>query len=238
MDFLYDERNPRIPSPIFPGIDFTSLSLFPQFLAKIPSGFLFSQLKNRLARLIDFLTVFSLWVGVVIIAKMTHNLVLMAAWGLAVHSLSLFTLLVLAARMDVLRWRVNSEIIRRMLNFSAFSFLEALAVLLFQQFDRILVGIAIGPTAAGVYSVGTSVGGRLSIVTGQATDVMIPYASRKDSLKDHEELFNVLRHLSKAISFLLAILGGLLIIWMDEILSIWISPGYAQNILRYFGLLF
>ena len=216
---------------------FTSLSFFPQFLSKIPSGFLYSQLKNKLARLIDFITVFLLWVGVVALAKLTHNLVWMAAWGLVVHSLSLLALLVLAARMGVLRWRVNFVIIKRMLNFSSFSFLESLAVLLFQEFDRILVGIAIGPTAAGVYSVGTSVGGRLSIVTGQATDVMIPYASRKDSLNNHEELFNVLRHLSKAISFLLAILGGLLILWMDKILSIWISPGYAAKYTEIFRII-
>ena len=45
--------------------------------------------------------------------------------------------------------------------------------------------------------VGTSVGLRMSLVTGQATDVMIPYASLQDSLKDNVRLLATFRRLSR-----------------------------------------
>ena len=94
--------------------------------------------------------------------------------------------------------------------------------------DRVIVGF-VGPATAGVYAVGTSVGLRMSMVTGQATEVMIPYASLKDAANDRFKLYAVFRKLSKYISLMVACLGGLLVLWMDEILSLWISPAYASN---------
>jgi O-antigen/teichoic acid export membrane protein len=115
-----------------------------------------------------------------------------------------------------------------MSNFSGDMFIESIAIALFQQLDRIIVGFTLGPAAAGVYSVGTSAGLRMAIVSGQVTEVMIPYASRKDSIHAGERLYAVFRQLSRTISLLVAALGGVLVIWMDEILSLWISPGYAS----------
>ena len=111
-------------------------------------------------------------------------------------------------------------------------FFESLAITLFQQFDKVIVSFTLGPTLAGVYSVGTSLSLRLTIATGQATDVMIPYASLKDSLGDQQRLYITFRQLSRYVSLTLAIMSTLLIIWMHEILSLWISPDYAT---RYTG---
>lgn len=116
-----------------------------------------------------------------------------------------------------------------MLGFSKFMFLELSAGALFQQFDRILVGITLGSVAAGIYTVATSVGLRLPIITGHATEVIIPYASLKNSLGEKEILYQTFRKLSEYVSLMIAGLASLGIIWMHEILSLWISPEYASS---------
>ncbi len=108
-------------------------------------------------------------------------------------------------------------------------FIESSAVALFQQFDRVLVGFTLGPAIAGVYSVGTSIGLRFSTITGQVTEVMIPYASLKDSTGDQIGLYTTFRRLSRYISFILSIMSSVAILWMHEILSLWISPDYGDH---------
>jgi O-antigen/teichoic acid export membrane protein len=107
-------------------------------------------------------------------------------------------------------------------------FLENLAISLFQQFDKVVVGITQGPVIAGVYSIGTSLALRLSMVTGQATEVMIPYASLQETLDDRQKLFAVFRRLSRYVSLLLAVMSSLMIIWMYDLLSLCISLDYAS----------
>jgi O-antigen/teichoic acid export membrane protein len=104
-----------------------------------------------------------------------------------------------------------------------------LAIALFQNFDRIIVSFVLGPAIAGVYSVGNSIGTRLSQIVGQITDTMIPYASLKNSINDHETLYKTFRKMVKYISLLVSIIASLCIIWMSEILSIWISPAYSEK---------
>ena len=71
-----------------------------------------------------------------------------------------------------------------MLKFSFLLFTQSIANILSQQFDRLAVGFLLGPVFAGAYSIGTSVGLRLSIIAGLAATVMTPYSSLKDSLKE------------------------------------------------------
>lgn len=208
---------------------FTALSLFPQFLSRIPYGYLLSQLRNKTARLIDLLTNMAFWVGSILIAVFDKNLILIALWGGIVQLGSLCVLFFTTKNQNLWRFSFDLKAFKKIFHFSAFSFIEMLAIMLFQQFDRILVGITLGPTAAGVYSVGTSVGGKVSTVAGQATDIMIPFTSLKVSIEDRAEVYLVYRKLSKAIGLLIGLLGSLLVIWMPEILSLWISPLYSEN---------
>jgi O-antigen/teichoic acid export membrane protein len=114
-----------------------------------------------------------------------------------------------------------------MVDFSKFMFLESLAIALFQQVDRVLVGFILGPGTAGAYGVGTSLGLRLPIITGQATEIMIPYASTKDSLGDHQKIYRTFRKMSQYIGFLAMGAGVFLILLMEEVLALWISPAFA-----------
>ncbi|MDI6693918.1 MAG: oligosaccharide flippase family protein [Anaerolineales bacterium] len=207
----------------------TAFSIFPQFLSKIPQGYLLSQIRNDIVRGVESASNILLWSGAVLIAWSSRNLFWMSLWALTVLVITMLIYFVYARRFGCRFGRLRRNVFERMIGFSGFAFLEMIAIALYQQFDRILVGFVIGPAAAGVYSVGTSIGLRLSIIIGQFTEVMIPYASRQESLAQRRTLLDAFRKLSRLISLLLAVISSLLIIWMDVILFLWISPVYAQK---------
>jgi len=208
---------------------FTALSIIPQFLGRVPQGYLLSQLRNKLARTIELGVNISMLAGAVFIAYLTQSLIWMALWAFIVQTIGMTILFAIVLPEVFFRWQVEVPALRRLLSFSGFSFLESLAISLFQQFDRILVGFLLGPAAAGVYSVGTSIALRLPIIAGQATEVMLPYASKTNSYNDHSVLLDIFRVLSKIIGILIGAIAAILILWMDIILSLWISPEYAEK---------
>ena len=214
-----------------------ALSLYPQFLVKVPQGYLLSQLRNNLMRLVETFTNVAFWTGSVLIAINSKNLVWIALWALIVHSLSGLAYFVILARSNVLHWKVDKFTLSRMVHFSGFSFIESLSIALYQLADRIIVGFTLGPAAAGVYSVATSIGSRISMVTGQVSDVMVPYASLKGSLQEYPALLSAYRLLSRFFSLFIALVSSLLILWMAEILALWISPEYARLHTQFFCLM-
>jgi O-antigen/teichoic acid export membrane protein len=208
---------------------FTGLSLLPQFLSKVPYGFLLAHLKNRTAKFTDFLSILLMWGGGIIIFLLRRNLVLIAFWGLIVQIIILILLVIMSLKVHKWHWRYEKNTFSKMFSFSIFTFLQSIAVLLFQQFDRIIVGTVLGPISAGVYSVGTSLGGRISTIAGQATDVMIPFASKKNANNSQDDILTVFRDLCSILSLFIAMLGSLLIIWIPQILTVWISRDYATK---------
>ena len=213
------------------------IGVFPQFLSRVPHGYLLSRLYNREARQLEILSSISLWIGAVVLAWMSKNLVHIAVWSVFNNFFVLILYIKTVQRLLPLHMEIDILTLRNMLNFSGYMFLESLSIALFQHVDKVIVGITLGPVLAGVYSVGTSLALRLPMLTGQATEVMIPYASLKESLGDRERLFSVFRQLSYYVGFFLAGLGSVLIIWMQEIISFWISPDYAVRYSNVFRLL-
>lgn len=214
-----------------------SFCLIPQFLSQVPYGYILSQLKNGLSGFIELAVHITSWVGAIILAITTHDLKMMALWLLIVQVLTMLYLYYSIFRMIGYRLKFNLDVFKRITKFSSFTFLGSLANAIFLQLDRVLVGFMLGPAAAGAYTVGTSVGLRLSMITGQVTEVMVPYASFKQTNNDDTSLFENFRSLSRLINIALAVLGGLLIIWMKEILTLWISAEYAGNYSGVFSLL-
>ena len=215
----------------------TALSLFPLFLSRVLQGYLFSQLRFDLGQSVVSGANIALWSGAVWLASTGHNLLWMAGWGLLVQAVACCGYIWLVANRGVLHWRWEALALRRMANFSLFTLIQSLAISLSQHFDRILVGFILGPAAAGVYAVGTSVGLRLSIVVGQATSVIVPYASRKESLRDRIALYAGFRKVSRLVNLSLALIASLMILWMDVILAFWISPEYSNAYSHVFRIL-
>jgi len=206
-----------------------ALSVYPMFLTQIPLGYLLSQLKNKFIRIEQFAMNAILWIGIIVIAVQTRNLVYIAFMMFFIQAIHMVILFMIVKKLSNFKWCVDKSVISRMLNFSFFSFMENIAIILFSQIDRVLVGFVLGPSAAGVYSVATGVGLRLTGITKQATEVMIPYASLHNSIGNREKLYTIFRKLVSYISISLAAIASILIIWMPEILSVWISQSYSEK---------
>jgi O-antigen/teichoic acid export membrane protein len=205
-----------------------SLMIIPQFTIRVFHGFFLAQIMNRFVRLMDLLNSLLPLLGGVILSLVAQNLTLLALWNLFVSLIVLGVFLFRTYRLIGLRWLPTRVITRRLLGFSPFMFIESAAINLFQQFDRLLVALMLGPAASGIYSVATGVGLRMSIIAGSVTEVLLPYASRKHSLGEKHKLENIVLKVTRYISLMAALVGGLLIIWMKELLTVWISPQYAE----------
>lgn len=231
------QTSPELQIEFYNALMWIALSLIPQFLAKIPQGYLLSQYQNKIVRGLDALSNMAPWIGAVYITLTGKNLVKVAELFFFVQ-LTVFVLYLIALQ-SASRFRAigDGQIVRSMLNFSGFMFIETIAIALFQQFDRLLVGFILGPALAGVYAIGTSIGLRLTMVTGQITEVMIPYASKKDVNGLHQQLFIIFRKMSRNIGVLVVGIGGILIIWMNVILGFWISIEYAAKYSNVFRVL-
>lgn len=218
-------------------IEICAIGIIPQFLIKIPQGFLLSQLKNNLVRGMDFISNIFPLVGAILICLIKKSLIGIAIWFLFTQLLVLGIYILTIWKS--INWKIPPKIsiIHRMLNFSLYMFLESTAIAMFQQLDRIIVGMTLGPAMAGIYSVGTSISLRMSIITGQITEVMIPYASLKTSIGENSILLSTYRKMSRYISILIGCLGSYCIIWMRDILAIWISPDYASKYSQIFNIL-
>ncbi len=234
---LFALRNPLAeaihPSPEYlpqlkNGLAVYALVIIPQFLIRVFHGFFLSQIMNRFARTMDLLNSLLPLLGGVLLSLLFKNLLLLALWNLLVSFLVLGLYILKTRRVIHLRWLPTQATIKRMMNFSVFMFIESAAITLFQQFDRLLVALTLGPIASGVYSVATGVGLRMSIIAGNITEVLVPYASHKHSLGEREALEGTVRKVSRYVSLIAALVGGLLILWMKELLSVWISPQYAE----------
>lgn len=214
-----------------------AIAVFPQFLSRIPHGYLLGNFDNWFVRKIDLsLSVMTIG-GSVSIAGFNKDLESIAIWLFLSQSIILLVLFNRVRRKKPFRFKFNLDFSRQLASFSSYMLIQSAAISLFQQFDRILVGFLLGPVEAGVYSVATSVGLRLSMVIGQVTSVMIPYSSLKDAEGDRSGLYSVFRKMTRFVSLALAAMGTMLILWMREILFVWISPEYAIEYTLFFNIM-
>jgi O-antigen/teichoic acid export membrane protein len=237
---LIDNLNLSIGNrtPFWYSIFWIAISIFPQFLCRVPQGFLFGQLKTRDARIVELVTGMMLWIGAIIIAWLKVGIDALAIWIFANSLLTLLWYIQKMQKFTRFQWQIHLPTLNKMWHFSGWMVVQSLGSMLFQQFDRIVVGFALGPAIAGIYSVGTSVALRLSLLSGQVAEVMVPYASNKISTGDSQRLYENYRRLLYYTSLLVSLLSGVAIIWMNEILSIWISPAYAARYATEFQIFF
>lgn len=218
-------------------IPWVAFAIFPYSMSFIPLGFLLSRLDHWRARLLEFSYSCSGLVGVIIISIIEKNLVWIGIWLLGVYCLYYCSLFLRERELKPFRFIRHSTTQKRVCNFFGFMALQSVAINFFQQFDKILVGFLLSPALAGVYSIGTSLGLSLSLITGQATEVMVPYASLKETSGARPQLYISFRRLSRYVSWVLALISGLLLIWMPEFLYLWISPQYSQRYAQPFRIL-
>jgi len=221
-------------------VGWMSFGLLPQFLLQASKGIFLGLVKNFWAGLFDCLQTSAMWMGVFLITLSRTDFIQLAGWvfGLNVFCL-LLSILVLSRTLHKHSFhpRLSVGISRAMLRQSFLTWFSSLGISLFQNVDRILVGHIIGPGAAGVYSLATSVALRLNILLGQFTQVLTPIASRWHADGFDEKTVVIYLKFLRFSSWFLLFISALLVIWMPVLLDLWINPEFSSMNQVYFRVL-
>lgn len=221
-------------------IGITSLSLMPLFLSQLSKGILYGLVKNEVAGALDFAQNVLLWLGAFLVGVFHGGLLQLGIYcaGLNVLLFIISTIVAYAAvRKFHIFFNIDGVIIRQYFSFSFFSWVSSLGIAMFQSLDKMVVGMTIGPVAAGVYAIGTSVALRLNMLAGQFTQVLTPFASSYQAKDRQVDIKSVYQNVTFFVACLMSLCSGLLFIWMDVILKYWIGPSFSQEYSLVFRLL-
>ena len=218
-----------VPATAFAeAIGIVALSLTPLLLSQVSRSILLGVVQNQFAGSIDVLQSGLLLGGALVISLLQKSIVALACWIVLVYCVVFLYSSFLVwrrARVFCFSFKWDKQLIREILHYSLFAWIANLGSLLFDSTDRILVGALLGPAAAGAYSVATGVGMRLNQLTGPLVQVLVPLASSYQAVGRKEQLRIAFRYVSRVVACLLVVASGLLFIWADWFLAVWISPG-------------
>lgn len=210
------------------------------FLIQLPKSILFGLVHHKVVGAIDVAQSVTI-LGAALIIGLNGGGIVALALSLVLINLAFLLILSVVAlqvtRSFVLHFTLNRGLARKMLRYSLFAWIAGLGSMLFSQADRVLVGIFLGPAAAGAYSICTGVAARLNSLASSATLVLVPFASSYQAQGKNPEVAKAYLHLLRLIGCLLAAIGIVLIFWSNHILSIWISPQFAHSYGRVFEIL-
>jgi O-antigen/teichoic acid export membrane protein len=228
-------------SSIFSGaIELVAIGLVPLFISEVSIGILFGMVYNKLCGGLVTLHHIFLWAGALFVGL----------WGGDLYHLGLLILLVNLSRCITttfasfwvrrsigFHFAFSASVVREVLSYTLLAWFGSLGLLIFNSLDRIIIGIVLGPSIAGVYGIAASLSLRLSILADQFTQVLVPFASNRISLGKFAEVRIIFGEITRLTSSTISILTILLVLWMDMILSIWISPQFSRIHTQFFSIL-
>ena len=210
------------------------LSLIPLFLSLVSRGILLGLVRNEVANSISFFSVSILWLGALIVSLLAYDIVALAYWLLISHMIR-FLLMSFFVWRDIIALKIkirilwNAKLAIEMLHYSFAIWLRSIGVTIFKTFDRLLLAVTLDVAQVGVYSIGTSIAIRLNSLANQLAQLLIPYTSSRNAEGSENQIVIAFRFSSRVIGALLATVVCILLIWMNYILSLWISPEFASN---------
>ncbi len=209
-----------------------AIGLTPLLLGQVSKGVLLGLVYNQWAGGLDLMQTAVLWLGVLTLGAQGRGIIHLALWSVVVNALVFVSATVIALRVTrrfQLRFAWDGSLVRDMLRYSLLTWAGSLGIVMFQTLDRVLVGMSLGATAAGIYGIATSVAVRLSTLAGQFTQVLVPLASSYQAEGRRSGIELALRYASRFVACVLTAVASMLVIWMDVILSVWISPQFASD---------
>lgn len=210
------------------------------FLMQLPKGVLFGLVYHKVVGAFDVAQSVAI-LGAALIIGLNGGGIVALALSLVLINLAFLLILSVVAlqvtRSFALHFTLNRGLARKILKYSLFAWISGLGSILFSQGDRVLVGILLGPVAAGAYSICTGVAARLNSLASSATQVLVPFASSYQAHGKNTEIAKVYFHLLRLVGCLLAAAGIVLILWSKWLLSVWISPQFSLSYSGVFGIL-
>jgi len=221
-------------------ISITALGLVPFFLGQLPRGILMGLIRNEISGGINLAQQVTLLVGALVIGLWGGNIFTLALWGLLTNSI----MCLLSA---YFAWRVtqhfrsrpawNARLIREMSVYSLISWAANLGSALFNSADRILVGVVLGPVAAGVYSIAAGVATKINYSLSPFVDMLMPFTSSYQAAGHNAQVQFAFRYGSRFAACLVVAVASILVLWSKPILAIWISPQFSDEHFQLFQIL-
>lgn len=149
-----------------------------------------------------------------VVASLAHSLVL---WG------------VLRRLLPGLSWRQpGREIRRRMLNFSAYSFLSRFASLSYAHADKLIIGSLVGVTGLAYFTVAATLANRVLSLTYRLSGVFFPAASAFAAAGELARLDHAYLKATRYVVYLNGAMLVLVAVFAHPILRYWMNPQFAD----------
>lgn len=218
-------------------IGLVAISLTPNYVAQISRGVLLGLLQNQLVGVILLIHDIALWIGVLFLGSISNNPIHLGQWILIINiaKFVITTMLVFWKMRDYhlrIAWmpKLNYELLR----YTFGDWFGLLGVALFTVGVKILVGMVLGATEAGVYGVATGIAIRVSMIATYFSQPLAPFASSNQQRDKIFEIKKAFQYVTKLNSVVVSFLVISLVMWLDIILSFWISPEFAQLYAQHF----
>lgn len=221
-------------------LGWVAIGTVPLFLSQVSRGILLGLVYNVLVGGIVLSMDTLLWLGALGIGLKGGGILYLGIWILIVNLLRFFSLSFAAwwiTRPLKLHFTWDTQLNKVVLQFSVLAWLGSLGSVAFQSLDRILVGMLLGAGAAAVYGIAGGIATRLYGIVGQFTQVLMPFASSYQEEGKIAQIGSVFRFSSRWGACILVMAASVLVIWMDIILNIWISPQFSEEYANIFRIM-
>jgi O-antigen/teichoic acid export membrane protein len=155
--------------------------------------------------------------------------VVAARLGLSVINVGVLLIIVLRLRPDIKIVKADKSIRRRLLSFSAFSYLSNIATVSYAHADRMILGIFLGLSQITLYTVPTTLVNRLFGMTYRLSSVIYPAASKLAALGDKQGVRKIYLLTSRYMTAINSLLILMLVVYGQDLLHLWVGPQFVER---------
>jgi O-antigen/teichoic acid export membrane protein len=155
--------------------------------------------------------------------------VVAARLGLSIINVGVLLICILRLRPDFKLAKAGKSIRRRLLSFSAFSYLSTIAAVSYAHADRMILGILLGLSDITLYSVPTTLVNRLFGMTYRLGSVIYPAASQLAAQGNKQGVRQVYLLASRYMTAINSLLILMLIIYGQDLLNLWVGPQFVEQ---------
>jgi len=155
--------------------------------------------------------------------------VVAARLGLSVINVGVLLICILRLRPDFRLAKAGKSIKRRLLSFSAFSYLSTIAAVSYAHADRMILGILLGLSEITLYTVPTTLVNRLFGMTYRLGSVIYPAASQLAAQGDKQGVRHVYLLASRYMTAINSLLILMLIVYGQDLLRLWVGPQFVEQ---------
>lgn len=170
--------------------------------------------------------------GSALLVMMGYGVVALVAFGVTTSLAGLVTYFIVDRRLLPelkITLRLSKLDFQHIFRFSGYASLATLSGMVISQFDRILLGAQLGPSAVTYYVVPGNLTIKILGLVLAAANVMFPLTSSLLATEQYEKLRHVYHRATRVIIAMLVVIIPPAIIMANKFLLYWLGPDFAKN---------